>query len=80
MREARAAAALRHANVASVFQFGASTEADRCFYAMELVEGETLEALVRREGPLKVELALDMPCGWRAHWSPRPRMGWSIAT
>ncbi|HEY8670904.1 MAG TPA: protein kinase, partial [Terriglobales bacterium] len=58
LREARAAAALRHPNVAGVFHFGAPSEFDRCFYAMELVEGETLEALVRREGPLKVKLAL----------------------
>src|SRR6266567_8851899 len=36
LREARAAAALRHANVASVFQFGASSEVNRCYYAMEL--------------------------------------------
>jgi serine/threonine protein kinase/tetratricopeptide (TPR) repeat protein len=60
LREARAAAALRHPNVAGVFQFGASPEADRCYYAMELVEGETLEARVRRDGPLKVEVALEL--------------------
>jgi serine/threonine protein kinase len=60
LREARAAAALKHPNVAGIFQFGASPEIDRCYYAMELVEGETLEALVRREGPLKVELALEI--------------------
>src|SRR5438270_671100 len=60
LREARAAAALRHPNVAGVFQFGASPEADRCYYAMELVDGETLEARVRREGPLKVEVTLEM--------------------
>src|SRR5438128_2260379 len=58
LREARAAAALRHPNVAGVFQFGVSPDVDRCFYAMELVEGETLEARVRRDGPLDVELAL----------------------
>jgi hypothetical protein len=52
LREARAAAALRHPNVAGVFQFGAAPEFDRCYYAMELVEGETMEALVRREGPV----------------------------
>ena len=52
LREARAAAALRHPNVAAVFQFGASPDASRCYYAMELVEGETLEARVRRDGPL----------------------------
>ena len=60
LREARAAAALKHPNVASVFQFGATPEADSCYYAMELVEGETLEVHVRRDGPLKVEQALEI--------------------
>ncbi len=60
LREARAAAALKHPNVAGIFQFGASPELDRCYYAMELVEGETLEALVRRDGPIKVEAALEI--------------------
>jgi TolB-like protein len=60
LREARAAAAFRHPNVAGVFQFGALPGGNRCYYAMELVEGETLEALVRRDGPLKVEVALEM--------------------
>ena len=58
LREARAAAALRHPNVAAVFQFGASPDSNRCYYAMELVEGETLEARVRRDGPLKAKPAL----------------------
>jgi serine/threonine protein kinase len=60
LREARAAAALRHPNVAGVFQFGAPPDINRCFYAMELVEGETLEARVRRDGPLDVEMALEI--------------------
>src|SRR5437588_3623193 len=60
LREARAAAALKHPNVAGIFQFGASPKLDRCYYAMELVEGETLEARVRREGPLKPEVALEI--------------------
>jgi serine/threonine protein kinase/tetratricopeptide (TPR) repeat protein len=60
LREARAAAALKHPNVAGIFQFGASPAIDRCYYAMELVEGETLEALVRRDGPLEVKLALEI--------------------
>ena len=60
LREARAAAALRHPNIAGVFHFGASPEVDRCYCAMELVEGETLEARVRRDGPLKLDLALEV--------------------
>ena len=60
LREARAAGALRHTNVAAVYQFGTVPELDRCYYAMELVEGETLEARVRREGPLKVGQVLEI--------------------
>ena len=41
LREARAAARLRHSNVASVLRLGKS--AGNYFYAMEFVEGETLE-------------------------------------
>jgi serine/threonine-protein kinase len=58
-REAQAAAQLRHPNVATVFHFG-ETPAGQCFYAMELVEGETLEARVRRDGPLSISAALDV--------------------
>jgi serine/threonine protein kinase/TolB-like protein/Tfp pilus assembly protein PilF len=60
LREARAAAALRHPNVAAVYHFGTGPEPNRCYYAMELVEGETLEARVRREGPLKVAQVLEI--------------------
>src|SRR6266536_15258 len=60
LREARAAAALRHPNVAAVFQFGASPDGSHCYYAMELVEGETLETRVRRDGPLKSQPALEI--------------------
>jgi len=58
-REARAAAQLRHPNVATVFHFG-ETPAGQCFYAMELVEGETLEARVRRDGILPVSAVLEI--------------------
>src|SRR5512132_259067 len=52
MREARAAAALRHENIATVYQFGMSLETGQYFYAMELIEGETLDERVRRAGLL----------------------------
>ena len=55
LREARAAASVRHPNVATVFHLGES--GGNYFYAMEFVDGETL-----RE-PLSVVAA-----GWRPNW------------
>jgi serine/threonine-protein kinase len=52
VREARAAAALRHENIAVIHQFGMRLETGQYFYAMELIEGETLDERVRRAGPL----------------------------
>jgi serine/threonine protein kinase len=46
MREARSAAAVTHANIATVYEVG---EVDgQIFIAMELVEGETLRALIEK--------------------------------
>ncbi len=60
LREARAAAALRHEHIATVFQFGISEETGQFFYAMELIEGETLDERVRRTGPLSVRTTIDI--------------------
>ena len=60
MREARAAAALRHENIATVYQFGMRLETGQYFYAMELIEGETLEDRVRRAGPLDAPTTIDI--------------------
>jgi predicted ATPase len=56
--EARAAASVRHPNVASVFHLGRSGR--DYFYAMEFVEGETLESLIKRFGRLETKLALEI--------------------
>jgi serine/threonine protein kinase/tetratricopeptide (TPR) repeat protein len=58
LREARAAGSVRHPNVASVFQLGTSQE--NYFYAMEFVEGETLESLIKRSTRLDAKLALEI--------------------
>src|SRR5271166_1883855 len=58
LREARAAASLRHQNVASVFHLGRTGSS--YFYAMEFVEGETLEHLIRRLGRVEARLALEI--------------------
>ena len=58
LREARAAASVRHPNVASVFHLGRT--GGSYFYAMEFVEGETLENLIKRSGRVDVKLALEI--------------------
>ena len=58
LREARAAASVRHPNVASVFHLG--RRGRDYFYAMEFVEGETLDSLIKRSGPLEVKRALEI--------------------
>src|SRR5580692_4402643 len=58
LREARAAAKLRHSNVASVLHLGRTGSS--YFYAMEFVEGETLGNLIKRSGQLEVKLALEI--------------------
>jgi hypothetical protein len=62
LREARAAASVRHPNVASVFHLGET--GGNYFYAMEFVEGETLEKLIRRSGRLEIKLALQIAKFW----------------
>ncbi len=58
VREARAAARLSHPNVAAVFHLGESEQA--YFYAMEFIAGETVEARVKRGGPLTAIPALEI--------------------
>jgi serine/threonine protein kinase len=58
LREARAAASIRHPNVASVFHLGRTGQ--HYFYAMEFVQGETLESLIKRSGRLQIRPALQI--------------------
>ena len=57
-REAKSAAALSHANVVSVFDSG---EWHGTYYiAMELLEGRSLDQIVREEAPLTPERAIEI--------------------
>jgi serine/threonine protein kinase len=58
IREARAAASVRHPNVASVFHLGEAS--GNYFYVMEFVDGEPLENLIRRSDKLETDLALEI--------------------
>lgn len=62
-REARAATALSHPNIVAIYDSG--TDGDLQFLVMEYVEGETLAALLGREGPLAPARA----CRWHAQAS-----------
>jgi eukaryotic-like serine/threonine-protein kinase len=50
LREARAQAAIRHPNLVTVYQVG--EDRGTVFLAMELLEGEALDARIRRAAPL----------------------------
>ena len=57
-REASSAASLSHANIVSVYDRG---EWNGTYYiAMELLEGRSLDAIVREEAPLTPERAIDI--------------------
>jgi Protein kinase domain len=60
LREATLASRLAHPNVVSVLDFGQTQ--DGVFYlVMELVEGQTLDAVLKREGPSRCR-------GWCGWW------------
>jgi len=57
LREARAAAALDHPHLCTIYDVGES-EDGRVFLAMALYAGETIKARIARDGPLSVKEAL----------------------
>jgi serine/threonine protein kinase len=54
--EARAAAGLRHSNIASIYHLG--NDEEQFFCATEFIEGQTIEAYVTRYGPMPFRPAL----------------------
>jgi eukaryotic-like serine/threonine-protein kinase len=57
-QEARSAAKVAHPNIVSVYDVGAVGRAN--FIVMELVEGESLKALIQREAPLDIARAVEI--------------------
>jgi len=58
-REAQAAARLKHAHAVSIFDFGISDDG-RQYLVMELVEGESLRQLIKRQGRLSPPFAAEI--------------------
>ena len=58
-REAQAAARLKHAHAVSIFDFGISRDG-RQYLVMELVEGESLRQVIKRQGRLPPAFAAEI--------------------
>lgn len=58
VREARAAAQLDHTGIVQVYQVGQTSE--MLYIAMQYVDSRSLSAVIREEGPLSAERALDI--------------------
>lgn len=59
LSEARGAASLRHRNAAAVHHLGTNRRGE-LFFAMEFIDGETVDVLIQRQRRLGVLLALDI--------------------
>jgi serine/threonine-protein kinase len=55
-REAELASRLHHPNIITIYDFGRDKDGT-CYYVMELLEGESLRQLVKREGPMTLRRA-----------------------
>jgi serine/threonine protein kinase len=58
-REAEVASRLRHPNVITIYDFGRAPD-NTCYYVMELLEGESLKEIVKREGPMSLRRAVNI--------------------
>jgi serine/threonine-protein kinase len=58
-REAQAAARLKHPNAVSIYDFGVTSDG-LVYLVMELVEGQSLRQIIRRQGPLTPSATADI--------------------
>src|SRR5215831_2484959 len=59
VREARAVNLIRHPNIVDIYEFG-QLQDGRPYYVMELLEGVSLNALLRKQGRLSPQEALEL--------------------
>ena len=78
LREAEAAANLRHPNIVAVFDSG--EDGTRLFIASDFIRGQTLEARLK-EGRLEQKRAVAIVRrSWRKRWPTPTAREWCIAT
>jgi serine/threonine protein kinase len=58
-REAEVASRLRHPNIITIYDFGRAQD-NTCYFVMELLEGESLKEIVKREGPMSLRRAVNL--------------------
>jgi serine/threonine-protein kinase len=58
-REAEIASRLRHPNVITIFDFGRAPDGT-CYFVMELLQGESLKEIVKRDGPMSLRRAVNL--------------------
>ena len=60
LREARLVAQLNHVNICDIYYLGMDKEKKAPFYAMEFVDGENVDEVLQRKGPLPLKEALSI--------------------
>ena len=66
VRKTHAASALRHAHIATIHQFEMRLKTGQYFYAMEVIDGETIEERVHRAGLLHFRVTIDKSTDMRS--------------
>ena len=78
LREARAAARLKHPNIVTIYDVG--QEGGRYYFVMEYLEGQPLTEIVRQRGPSRPTRCSPSCARWRRRWTTPTIGGWCTGT